>query len=45
MCGTGRMLVCGAEDKEVQLSAAENTCRLLLELSIKFTLGKGQQLS
>ena len=38
--GTDRMLAWGVEDKEVQLSAPEKTCRLLLELSIKFTLGK-----
>lgn len=38
--GTDRMLACGAEEMEVQLSAPENTCRLLPALSIKFTLEK-----
>lgn len=34
------MLAWGVEDKEVQLSGPEKTCKLLLELSIKFTLGE-----
>lgn len=34
------MLAWGVVGKEVQLSAPEKTCRLLLELSIKFTFGK-----
>lgn len=38
--GTDRMLAWGAEGKGVQPSAPENTCMLLLALSIKFTLGK-----
>lgn len=38
--GTDRMLARGVEDKEFQLSGPEKTCRLLLELSIKFTLRK-----
>lgn len=42
--GADRMLAWGAE-MEVQLSAPEKTCRLLPELSIKFTLEKEQQFS
>lgn len=38
--GTDRMLARGVEGKGVQPSAPENTCRLLLALSIKFTVGK-----
>lgn len=43
--GTDRMLAWGAEGKGVQPSAPENTCMLLLALSIKFTLGKQQEFS
>lgn len=38
--GTDRRLAWGVEDKDVQLSAPEKTCRLLPELSIKFTEGE-----
>lgn len=40
VCGTDRMLAWGVEEMEVQLSAPEKTCRLLPELSSKFTLEK-----
>lgn len=40
VCGTDRMLAWGVEEIEVQLSAPEKTCRLLPELSSKFTLEK-----
>lgn len=40
VCGTDRMLAWGVEEMEVQLSAPEKTCRLLPELSSKFTWEK-----